>query len=159
MPAHLWPSCGSPAATAISNAYWLGTCIFASTCLCTHPSVVPVKRVTAWVHGGMLCRMLATFSTHMEPGTLQAGLTVVPSSCWLSVVPQLMAALARSCSSTAVPSEKEAAGQGGEAAVRQAVLSVLRRLGQDAPFQVLLPALIELREPHAGACRSKERLP
>ncbi|GAB4817948.1 hypothetical protein N2152v2_004994 [Parachlorella kessleri] len=110
-----------------------------------------------------------------SPAALQAGLAAVPPSSWLAVLPQLFAVLAHS--HAAVPSAVAAAASGAVAAepaaaadfeqaastsaeasgqattsslVRGVVLSTLGKVAQLAPCDVLLPALVELREPHAG---------
>lgn len=80
----------------------------------------------------------------------------MPATCWRGVVPQLLAALA----GLTAPSRMAEEQQGGELAqrsaaatvgeVRAAVLGVLRRVEQQAPAEVVLPALVELREPHPG---------
>ncbi len=99
------------------------------------------------------CRMLPNAPALVPLPALQAGLSAVPTSSWLAVVPQLMAQLARSCCRDGTAGTAGAAGavSGDQApAVREAVLGVLHLVGQQAPAEVVLPALVELREPHAG---------
>ncbi len=97
------------------------------------------------------CRALSSGPAHITTATLHAGLAAVPAASWLAVVPQLFAALAHCCASQATPPAAGTPGKESQAGpVREAILGILRRVGELAPSEVVLPALIELREPHPG---------